>query len=108
MSRPQSPASEDHLFAEFEAIVEDAARLIKSSTANNGELLDAAKASVQEGLEAASARLAKVREQSERYVRCAAQATDRCAHENPWRTAGVLAAVCAVAGLAAGMLIARR
>jgi ElaB/YqjD/DUF883 family membrane-anchored ribosome-binding protein len=110
--QPMTPAptttSRDALYEEFDALVADTIKLLKTAPAANGEILDAGRTAVEEGLANAEARMVRLRDQSVRQVQSVARAGDRYVHENPWRTAGIVATVSALAGLAAGILITRR
>lgn len=108
MSQLSSASSKELLIEEFDSILADTAQLLNGSSASADGLLESGKASVADGLAAAGARLAKMRDESMYQARAAVAATDRYVQANPWRTAGIVATVSALAGLAAGMLIARR
>jgi ElaB/YqjD/DUF883 family membrane-anchored ribosome-binding protein len=96
------------MFEEFNSLIADTARLLNAPATVDDGILASETAAVTEGLAKARARLVKLRDESLYQVRTAANATDRYVQANPWRTAGIVAAVSALAGLAAGMLIARR
>jgi ElaB/YqjD/DUF883 family membrane-anchored ribosome-binding protein len=66
------------------------------------------KASVEQGLASASERLAAIRAQSLEQASASARATDKYVRGNPWQAVGLVAAVSAIVGVAAGLLIARR
>jgi ElaB/YqjD/DUF883 family membrane-anchored ribosome-binding protein len=109
MSPPPRPApTKEILLDEFNVLVADTAQLLKSVPASAGDRLDAGRAAFEDSLADAVARLARIRDESIYQVRAAAKATDRYAHDNPWRTAGAAAALAAFAGLLAGMVLARR
>ena len=108
MSHTASEVTKDRLYEEFDAVVADTEQLLKSIAGASGEKAVALRASVEQGLAAAGDRLAKIREASVSQASAAARATDEYVHGNPWRAMGIVAAVGALAGLAAGLLIARR
>jgi ElaB/YqjD/DUF883 family membrane-anchored ribosome-binding protein len=108
MSQLSSAPSKEYLLEEIDSILADTAQLLKGSSTTADGLLESGKATVADGLAAAGARLAKIRDESIYQARAAVTATDRYVQANPWRTAGIVATVSALAGLAAGMLIARR
>ena len=89
-------------------MVEETEQLLKSMATAGGEKAGAMKASVEQGLAAAGSRLARIREESMQQAGAAARATEEYVQENPWTALGTVAAVSAVAGLVAGLLIARR
>ena len=106
---PARPApTKEILMDEINVLVDDTAQLLKSVPASAGERFDAGKAAMEDALTEAIDRLARIRDQSLHQVRSAARATDRYAHDNPWRTAGMAAAFGGLAGLVAGLVIARR
>jgi ElaB/YqjD/DUF883 family membrane-anchored ribosome-binding protein len=108
MSQTQKEITKDQLYAEFETVVAETEQLIKSLAGAGSDKADAIKVNIEQGLAAAGDRLTKIREQSLKQAGMAAQATDDYVHGNPWQSIGVVAGVAAIAGLVAGLLIARR
>ena len=108
MKEAQADVPSEKLIKEFESVVAEAEQLIKSIANASSDKVGAVRASVEQGLAAAGDRLAKIRAESIDQASAAARATDDYVQENPWRAIGVAAAVSALAGLVAGLLIARR
>lgn len=98
----------DKLVKEFESVVAEAESLIKSIANASSDKVGGMRASVEQGLAAASDRLAKIREQAVTQATDAARATDDYVQDNPWQAIGIAAGVGALAGLVAGLLIAQR
>lgn len=108
MSQTHTEVAKNTLYEEFDAVVTETEQLLKSIAGASGDKAVALRASVEQGLAAAGDRLAKIREASVNQAQVAAHATDEYVHDNPWRSMGIVAAVGALAGLAVGLLIARR
>ena len=108
MSHTQTEVTKERLYGEFEAVVAETEQLLKSIAGASGDKAVALKASVEQGLAAASERLARIREASLSQAGAAARATDEYVHDNPWRAVGFVAAAGTLAGLIAGLMIARR
>jgi len=108
MSQTHTEITKDKLYEEFDAVVTETEQLLKSIAGASGDKAVALRASVEQGLAAAGDRLAKIREASVNKAGAAAHATDEYVHDNPWRSMAVVAGVGALAGLAVGLMIARR
>ncbi len=98
----------EKLLEEFNTVVSEAEQLLKSLAAAGGEKAGALQANVEQRLAAAGERLANVRDAALDQASAAARATDDYVRGNPWRAIGIVAALAAVTGLFAGLLIARR
>lgn len=108
MSAMNTDITKDRLLKEFDIVVDQTEQLIKSVAGAGSNQADALKASVEETFAIAGERLAKVRADVLDQATAAANATDAYVHGNPWRAVGIVAAAAAVAGLLAGLLLARR
>lgn len=108
MSHAQPEVTNEKLFQEFNAVVTETEQLLKSVAGAGSEKAGALRASIEQGLAAAGERLAKIREASLDQATAAAHATDEYVHGNPWQAIGIGAALGAIAGLVAGMMISRR
>ena len=104
----QTEVTKERLFDEFNTVVAETEQLIKSVATAGSDQAGALKASVERSLAAAGERLAQIREEAVLQASTAAKATDTYVKENPWRAVGIVAAVTALTGLLAGLLIARR
>jgi ElaB/YqjD/DUF883 family membrane-anchored ribosome-binding protein len=108
MNPNQSEVSKERLFDEFNTVIAETEQLLKSiASAGNGKVGEL-KANVEQRLAAAGDRLAKIREEAMAQASTVARETDQYVQENPWRSIGIVAAASAIAGLAVGLLIARR
>jgi ElaB/YqjD/DUF883 family membrane-anchored ribosome-binding protein len=96
-------ASRDKLARDFRVVLADAEELFKATANETGERVKTARARLETNLEAARARVADMERSALERARAAAQETDRFAHENPWKTAGIAAG----AGFLIGLLIGR-
>ena len=96
------------LAEDFDAVVNEAEQLLKSVAHAGADEAGALRASVEQRFAAASARLAKLREEALGQAGAAAKATDDYVHASPWQAVGIVAAIAAAAGLVAGVLLARR
>lgn len=99
-----APPVSDRLVQDLRTLVTDAEELVKATAAETGERIRDARLRLQDRLHAARARLADAERALVEKSKAAAQATDRFAHENPWKVAGIAAGV----GLLLGLLIGRR
>ena len=63
---------------------------------------------IMNSLAAAGERIARLRTDALAQASAATTATDDYVQDNPWQAIGIAAAVAALAGLAAGLWIARR
>ncbi len=92
----------------FNTVITESGQLLKQLTSASGDMAGTLRASVGQRLAAAANRLARIREASLHQAGAAARDTDEYVHDNPWRVVGIAAALAAVTGLVAGLLIARR
>jgi ElaB/YqjD/DUF883 family membrane-anchored ribosome-binding protein len=104
MNRPKESVSKQKLMDDLSAVVNDAEELLKATASQTGERVTAIRARAEETLRTAKARLADSQDALIDRAKVAAQETDAFAHENPWKTAGIAAAV----GVLIGALITRR
>jgi ElaB/YqjD/DUF883 family membrane-anchored ribosome-binding protein len=108
MSRAQSEVTKEQLSEEFHTVVTETQQLLASLAGAGNEKADALKASLAESLADAGERLAKIRDQAVSGACASARATDDYVKAQPWRAIGIAAGVAALAGLVAGLVIARR
>jgi len=108
MNDAQTVVTNEKLLEEFNTVVSETEQLLKSLAGAGGQKAGALRADVEQRLATAGERLAKIREEALGQAGAAVRATDQYVHGNPWRTAGIAALLAAIAGLIAGVLIARR
>jgi ElaB/YqjD/DUF883 family membrane-anchored ribosome-binding protein len=98
----------DQLYQDFNTVVTETEQLLKNVAATGGTKAGAVRDGVADSLAAAGERLDKLRLDALAQAKTAATATDDYVRDNPWRAIGIAAAVSALTGLVAGLLIARR
>ena len=94
----------DKLAADLKVVIADAEELLKATASQAGEKVAAARVKIQESLDVAKGKLARLSEAGVDKAKEAARATDDFVHEHPWKAVGIGAAV----GVIVGMLISRR
>jgi ElaB/YqjD/DUF883 family membrane-anchored ribosome-binding protein len=94
----------DRLVQDLRILVADAEELVKATAAETGERIKTARTRLEEHLRVARLRLDDAQQALIDQSKAAAAATDRFAHENPWKVAGIAAGL----GLLLGLLIGRR
>lgn len=104
----QKSITKDQLMQEYNSVVSETEQLLKSVGTAGSEGAQQLRASVEQSLHAAKDRLTQLQRDIAERSRAAAQATEEYVQENPWQSVGAAAAIGALAGLVAGMLIARR
>ena len=97
-------ASTQKLMEDLSAVVTDAEELLKATASQTGDRIMAARARAEESLKVAKMRLADAQEAVLEKAKVAAKQADTYVHDNPWKAAGIAAAV----GVLIGALIARR
>jgi ElaB/YqjD/DUF883 family membrane-anchored ribosome-binding protein len=98
----------DELLNEFNAVVDDTEKLLKSIASAGGEKAAAVRAEVEQNLKAAKDKLQALEKTAEEKALRAAHATDEYVHARPWQSIAVVAAIAAVVGLVLGLLLNRR
>jgi len=94
----------DKLVSDMKAVIADAEELLRATAGQAGEKVAAARARIEDSMDAARIKLAQVSDASAERAKAAARATDDYVHENPWHAVGIAALV----GLVLGTLISRR
>lgn len=94
----------ERLHEELRSFIAEAEDLMRAVGKHGGEQLEDAKARFEEKIKLAKLEMEKAEVALMGRAREAAKATDRYVHENPWKTAGIAAAI----GLLAGMLLSKR
>jgi ElaB/YqjD/DUF883 family membrane-anchored ribosome-binding protein len=108
MSHAQTAVTKESLSEEFQTVVAQTEQLLSSIASAGNEKAGALKSGVGDALLAAGERLAKIRERAMAQACASARATDDYVKADPWRAIGIFAGAAAVAGLVAGLVIARR
>jgi ElaB/YqjD/DUF883 family membrane-anchored ribosome-binding protein len=97
-------AAKDQLVEDFNRVVGDTEALLRAMAGVPGEKASALRASVEENLNAAKARVRELQGAVFEKSTAAARATDEYVHDNAWTLIGVAAAV----GVIVGLLISER
>ena len=100
MNSPTENISKQKLMDDLSAVVNDAEELLKATATQTGERITAVRARTEESLRSAKEQLAE----AQVALADKAKEIDAYVHENPWKTAGIAAAV----GVLIGAIITRR
>jgi ElaB/YqjD/DUF883 family membrane-anchored ribosome-binding protein len=96
--------SREKLVTDVKVVLSDAEDLLRATAADASERVKSLRPKLEESVRSAKARVAETERAVLDRTKAAAAATDRFAHDNPWKTAGVAGAV----GLLLGLVIGRR
>lgn len=102
MEHPE--VTREKLVSDLMLVIGDAEALLGATAHQAGEKVAAARARMQETIDAAKLRAADLGAATLDQARAAGRATDDFVRENPWQAVGIGAAV----GVILGMLISRR
>jgi len=94
----------DRLIDDFKTVVHDAEELLKATSSQAGDKINAVRSRTEESLKKARHGLGELEQNLVDRTKAAAKATDKLIHDNPWQSVGVATAV----GVMLGMLISRR
>lgn len=100
--------TKDQLTDQLNTVIADTEQLIKSVATASGEKAGDLRASVEQGLSNARARMRDLQHDTVARTRRAARAADGYVHENPWRMIGIVAGATAAVGIVLGLLLNRR
>lgn len=104
MRKSKEMVSSQKLMDDLSAVVADAEELLKATASQTGERISAVRARAEESVKVAKSRLAETQEELMDQAKVIAKEADAYMHENPWKAAGIAAAV----GLLVGAIISRR
>lgn len=96
--------TKQQLIADFKVVVADVEALIQATAAQGGEALAHARTKASASLHAAKEKMAEAQTALSARTRLAADVTEEYVRVHPWEAVGLAA----LAGLLAGLLIARR
>jgi ElaB/YqjD/DUF883 family membrane-anchored ribosome-binding protein len=108
MTAKRSDIGKQQLHQEFNAVVTETEQLLKSLATAGNDKAGALRDGAVEGFAAAGERLDQLRLRALDQAKAAGEATHDYVRGNPWRAIGIAAGVCALTGLVAGLLIARK
>lgn len=94
----------EKLVGDVKAVISDAEELLKATASDASERVKSLRPRLEESVRAARQRLSEADHAVREKASAATAATDRYAHENPWKIAGIAAAV----GVLVGLVIGRR
>jgi ElaB/YqjD/DUF883 family membrane-anchored ribosome-binding protein len=92
----------DRLIADLRVLAADTEQLLKATANQTGQQVAQVRARAAESLKAARARVADLQDVERTKTRAAGRATDDYVRANPWQ----VIAICAVAGLVLGFVLA--
>jgi ElaB/YqjD/DUF883 family membrane-anchored ribosome-binding protein len=104
MRKVKETVSTQKLMDDLSAVVADAEELLKATANQTGERITAVRAKAEESVRTAKDRIADVQDDLMDQAKVAAREADVYMHENPWKAAGIAAAV----GVLIGAIISRR
>ena len=94
----------DKLVSDMKVVIADAEELLRATAGQAGEKVSAARARIQDSMDAAKIKLAQLGDAGAERAKAAARATDDYVHDHPWHAVGIAALI----GLVLGTLISRR
>jgi ElaB/YqjD/DUF883 family membrane-anchored ribosome-binding protein len=104
MGNSSDEITREQLIDDFNAVMADVETLLKATADQGGEKLAGIRAKVEESLRVAQDRMAKVQTSLLVKTKTAGNVVDSYIHENPWKAAGIAAALT----MMIGVLIGRR
>src|SRR6266481_8361487 len=100
----ENDVTAEKLAADLKLVISDAEALLRATGGEAGETVTAARARMQEGIEAAKLKLGPLAEEAAEHARDSMRAADGYVREHPWNAVGIAV----LAGIALGLLIGRR
>lgn len=100
--------SRERLISELKTMFADTEELLKAVGNESKEKIASARPRVEGAIQRAKMAVAEMESALETHARQARRDIDSYAHENPWKTSGMAAAVGAAVGAVIGVLLARR
>lgn len=104
MRKSKEVISSQQLLDDLSAVVADAEELLRATASQTGERIAAVRSRAEESVKVAKSRIADVQDNLMDQAKVAAKEADAYMHENPWKAAGIAAAV----GVLIGAIISRR
>ncbi|OGA23301.1 MAG: hypothetical protein A3I01_12480 [Betaproteobacteria bacterium RIFCSPLOWO2_02_FULL_65_24] len=92
------------VMSDFRTVIADAQELLQATASQTGERVTALRSRLEESIRAGAENMKEAERVLVDKTKAAARATDMFVQENPWKTAGIAAAI----GLVIGVLISRR
>jgi len=104
MRKSKELVSSQQLMEDLSAVVADAEELLRATASQTGERISAVRARAEESVKVAKNRIAEIQDDLMDQAKVVAKEADAYMHENPWKAAGIAAAV----GVLIGAIISRR
>ena len=101
-------ASRERLISELKSVFADTEELLKAVGNESKEKMASARPRVEGAIQRAKMAVAEMESALETRARQAGRDVDSYAHENPWKTSSMAAAVGAAVGTIIGVLLAKR
>lgn len=101
-------ATKDKVLNDFNEVVADTEKLLKSVQSAGGEKAHALRETLEQKVKAARERLEQLEAAVAGRARATAKATDEYVHGHPWQSIGIAAAIAGVIGVVVGLLLNRR
>lgn len=92
----------ERLVADFKRVIRDAEALLKATSDQTGEAIEAVRERARETLLDARAQLEELEGDLIQRTRAAARATNDLVHDRPWQAVGVASAVAFLLGMLSG------
>ena len=100
--------SRQRLIGDVKTVLSDTEELLKAVGNDSKEKIASVRPKVEGAIQRAKTAVAEMESALETHARQASKDVDRYAHEHPWKTSGMTAAVGAAIGAVIGVLLARR
>ncbi len=100
----ESTAARQKLAEDIRAVITDAEELLKATSGQAGDKIQAVRAKAEDSLRIAKTHIDEIEQIVYEKGKAAAKATDQYIHENPWYSIGIAAGV----GLIVGWVLCRK
>jgi ElaB/YqjD/DUF883 family membrane-anchored ribosome-binding protein len=98
----------ERLVSDVRSVLTDTEEIVQAATSESKEKVASLRPRVDASLQRARTRLREIESAVEARARESARQVDLYAHEHPWQTAGVAAAIGAAVGAVVALLFSRR
>lgn len=100
--------TKDKPMQDFNEVVIDTEKLLKSVQSASGEKAQALRATIEQNVKAARERLGQLEAAAAERARATARRTDEYVHVHPWQSIAIGAGIAALIGAVVGLLLNRR
>jgi len=105
MNERNHEMAKEQLIADFNTMVHETEKLLKSMSNGGGETISALHAKVEQMQSEYNDMLRNVQHTAVGTTMDAARATNHYVHQRPWQSIGIAAGVALIAGMTAGLLL---